>query len=348
MASTITLQSIVNYLKTYAELKPVSDAGGFTEDPFLTLANEIMQKFLAQGMNWKFNRGNAQPRLTVPLQQDYVTSITNLSWLEQGWRIDINNSTIPKPIFGMEAVRDLAQTSYQANPFNMSWIPNTLALMGTWQALTAYGCGYGTTPNPSSPIQQFIDANGNILYINSSVLNLSFTSPGIGQTGLVLPGAPPYGTSGAVQPVLPASSAAGATVVDGTVTWTVADPAGVAIRIVPIPSISGLTWLVAPIYQKKPPILTSLQDFIDPVPDEYGYLFRQGCLAKCKEHAGLRNATESYSQWEEALMIALRSADREREEASFYPTQGLTGGNPFRYGMPVGPAWPYDWYGGGY
>lgn len=347
MASTVTLQSIIDYLRSYEELRPVLDASGFTEEPALSIANDIMQRFLAQGMDWKFNRANVAPFLTVPLQQDYVSSVTNLSWLEQGWRLDINNNAIPKPFFTMESVRDLGQTSYQANPFNLSWVPNNLAIMGEWQALTAYPCGYGVTYPLASPIQQFIDVNDNILYINSGGLGLSLNSPGVGATGFASP-TPPYGTSGAVQPVLPASSAAGTTVVDGTVTWTVADPNGIAIRLAPIPASGGLTWLINPIYQKKPTILTSLQNLLTPVPDEYLYLFRQGCLARAYQHAGSRIGPEAYSQWEETIMIALRSADREREEASFYPTQGLTGGNPWRYGMPVGPSWPYDWYGGGY
>jgi hypothetical protein len=347
MASTLTLQSIVDSMRAYPDLSPVLDAAGFTQEPALTIANDIMQRFLAQGMDWKFNRANTPTFLTVPLQQDYVTSVTDLSWLEQGWRIDINNTAVPKPIMAMESVRDLAQTSYQANPFNLSWVPNSLAILGKWQALTAYPCGYGVGFNNPSPIQQFLDVNGNILYINSNSLGLGIFSPGFGAPTFV-PVTTPYGTSGAVQPSLPPNSAAGLTVVDGTVTWTVADPNGIAIRIVPIPASSGLTWLISPVYQKKPPILTSLQNTLTPLPDEFGYLFRQGFLARAYQHAGNRNATEAYSQWEETIMIALRSADREREEASFYPTQGLTSGNPFRYGMPVGPAWPYDWYGGGY
>jgi len=346
MASTITLQEVVNYLRTYAELEPVTAASGFTQEPFLTISNDIMQRFLAQGMNWKFNRANIAPFLTVPLQQDYVTSITNLGWLEQGWRIDINNSTVPKPVFQMETVRDLSQTSYQANPFNASWVPNSLAIMGEWQALTEYPCGYGTPQNPS-PIQQFRDANNNILYINSAGLNLSINSPGVGSPSFVPVGSP-YGTSGAVEPVLPPATAAGTTVVDGTVTWTVADPNGIAVRVAPIPAQSGLTWLLAPVYQVKPPKLTALTGFIDPIPDDYAYLFRQGCLAKAYQHAGTRNAREAYMEWEETIVTALRAADRERESASFYPSQGLTGGSPYKYGMPVGPAWPYDWQGGAY
>jgi hypothetical protein len=345
MASTLTLQSVVNSMRAYPDLQPVLDVGGFTQEPALTIANDVMQKFLAQGLNWKFNRAIVPLFLSVPLQQDYVSSVVDLGWMEQGWRLDINNTMVPKPVFGMEAVRDLAQTAYQANPFNLSWIPNALAIMGKWMPLTLYPCGYGGAYTLPSPIQQFIDANGNILYIRSAALGLSLNTPGIGGPGFVAP-TTPYGTSAAVQPVLPANSVAGTTVVDGTVTWTVADPNGVAVRIVPLPACSGISWLISAVYQKAPPLITSLQGFFTPIPDSLGFLIRQGFRAGMYDHAGNKNADKMYVQWEEALMTALRSADREREDASFYPSQGLTSGSPFRYGMPTGASWPYDFYGG--
>jgi len=218
--------------------------------------------------------------------------------------------------------------------------------MGTWVASTVYPCSYGAA-STSSPIQQFRDANDNILFINSAGLGLSINTPGVGSSTYVAV-TTPYGTSGLVEPVLPALSAAGTTVVDGTVTWTVADPAGVAIRLAPIPANSGIAWLIAPIYQKRAPKFTSLANAIDPIPDDYAYLFRQGCLARAYQHVGNRGAQEAYSQWEETIMMALRAADREREEASFYPTTGLTGGSALRQGMPLGPAWPFEYYGGGF
>ena len=345
MASTLTVQAVANSIRAYPDLKPLLPTGGWTQEPALTIANDVMQRFLAQAMDWKFNRAYAPSLLTVALQQDYVSSVTNMGWLEQGWRIDINNTTVPKPIFTMETVRDLGQTSYQANPFNISWLPNNLAQMGTWQANTAYGAGYGQATTPVSPIQQFIDANGNILYINASVLNLSLNSPGYSGTPITgLPGWP-YGTSGSVEPVLAANSAPGTTVVDGTVIWTVADPNGIALRLAPLPATSGLCWLCIPVYQKKPPIITTLQQTIAPIPDEFGYLFRQGFLAMAYEHAGSKLAGESYAKWEEDLFTALRSADREREDATVYPSESLMGGGPYKYGMPIGPAWPFDYFG---
>lgn len=345
MASTLTLQEILDPLRTYPEVQPLTPVGGFTNQPALSIANDVLARMLAQPFNWKWNREYVPTFLSVSLQQDYITNVTDMGWLEQAVRLDINNTTNPKPFFTMESVRDLGQTSRQANPFNLSYLPNRLATMGVWTALTAYGSGYGQAAVPASPIQQFIDANGNILFINSNSLGLSLNSPGY--SGTTIPTTPPFGTSGAVEPVLAANSAAGTTVVDGTVTWTVADPDGYAIRLAPIPPFSGLCWLIAPIYQKAPPLLTSLGLTIDPVPDDLAYLFRQGFLSMLYRHSpdpgAARKAGPAYQEWLVDLTTALRGADREREDAVVYPSESLTGGSPFSLGLPLGPAFPYSY-----
>jgi hypothetical protein len=351
MASTITLQQIIKSTRAYAELNPQLPPGGWTQEPALTIANDVMQKILAQPMDWKWNRAYVPAILTVGLQEDYVTQVTNMGWLESADRIDINNSTnngnlAPKPVFSMESVRDLGRTSFQGYPFNCSFVPNSLAYLGQWYANTVYGCAYGVAQIPITPIQQFMDANGNILYIDSSVLGLNINSPGFTGTPILLPTPNPYGTSGNVQPVLPANSAPGTTVPDGSVTWTVANPNGYAIRVVPLPALSSLAWLMEPIYQVKPPIITSLQQTLAPIPDEFCYLFRQGFKTMCFEHAGSKMFMESFQRWEEDLRVAVRSADREREDATMYPSESLMGGGPARTGMPIGPAWPYEYSGG--
>jgi hypothetical protein len=397
---------------------------GWEREPALTIANDVMQRFLSNQLDWKFNRSNVPPFLTVALQQDYVMNVVDLSWLEQMWRVDINNNQNPqgpKPIFAMEAVRDLQQTAYQATPFNCSWVPNYLAVMGVWQANTLYQSGYGQAQTPASPLQQFRDVNGNILFIDSGSLGLNISSPGVSGSGgsVPLPPGNPYGISGSIQPSLPPNSwaaissvsisgniatyiannnfiagqsvtvngirgngsvfnvinqpitsatptqfqvainngnmtlpsvsetaSAGLNVIDGTVRWTVANPNGVAMRVAPLPAFSGITWLLFPVYQRKPPILTSLQQLISPIPDEYGYLFRQGFIALCKENAGSKDSRDAYLKWEEMIMNALRSGDREREQASFYPTEGLVSGSSGGYyqGIPIGPGFPYSPY----
>lgn len=352
MASTWTLQNIVTEVRAYPEVTPVLGTSGYTTQPALSIANDTMQKMLAAGLDWKWNRGYVNVRngvggiLTVALQQDYVTQYTDIGWMETAWRIDINNSTnngnkAPKPVLFMESVRDLPQTSTQSQPFQISFIPNSLAFMGQWNANTVYGCGYGVAQIPLTPLQQFIDQNGNILYLDSTTLGLSINSPGFQTTPIVLPTPNPYGTSGSSQPFAPTGASAGTQVTDGSVTWTVADPNGYAMRITPLPAFSGLAWLIIPVYQKKPPIIRNLTQVLAPIPDECIYLFRQGFLAGCYEHASSPKAAMAYEKWMADMTTFLRSGDREREEAVLYPSEALTGGSGSGYGISVGPAWPF-------
>ena len=221
-------QQVANQMKANPEFYNVlGGASGYSTEPFLTVANEVMSRILAENMPWKWNREIIPAFLTVSLQQDYCTNETNIGWLENAWIIDINNSTsnsngAPKPIRPMETVRDLTQTSVQNVPFQISFVPNYQAYMGLWQANTDYGCGYGAAQLPKSPIQQFIDANGNILFIDSSQLGLNIESPGYTGTTIPLPSNSPYGVSGSVQPASYPNATPGATVQDGSVIWTVA------------------------------------------------------------------------------------------------------------------------------
>ena len=346
---SVTLQQVVNSLRAYPDLNPILSAAGWTQEPALAAANDVMQRIFAEGMDWKWNRSYVPPFLTVALQQDYPTLINDFGWLEQGYRVDINNSVSnsnqgAKYIFGIETVRDLATTSVQFNAFNASYVANRLATVGLWQPNTAYGCGYGQPAPPKSPIQSFRDANGNLLFIDSTGLGLNIESPGYTGTTIVLPTPNPYGTTGSVEPLLPAATFPGTTVADGTVTWTVADPLGYSMRLSPIPALGGLCWWINLIYQKRAPYFTTLQQTIDPIPGDYTFLFRTGLKAMIFLHAGSKQGPAMYQQWEEALVVALRAADREREDAIFYPSDGLMSGGGYwgGLGLAIGPAWPYQ------
>ena len=350
--NSLTVQTLVTEMRAYPEFIPVLGTAGYSQYPALPIANDLMQRILAETMDWKWNRAYIPGILTVALQQDYVTQCTNMGWLEMAWRCDINNNTnsgnrAPKPIFPMEAIRDLDQTSWQGVPFQVSYIPNTLAFMGQWFPNTAYGTGYGVAQIPQTPLQQFVDVNGNILYIDSTVLGLNINSPGFQNGPVVLPPNSPYGVSGSTQPAAPANATPGALVQDGTVIWTVANPNGCAIRLSPLAAYSGLAWLITPVYQVQAPILTRMQDTISPIPPDLNYLFRRGFKAMLYEHAGSKLAMESYAKWEEDLMTAVRAADRQDESFSMIPEQSLMGGGPYQGGMGIGigAAWPFGGYG---
>lgn len=345
--NSIPLQKIANFMRTYPELTPILGVGGYSQEPILTLANDVIQKIFAQGMNWKFNRAYVPPFLTVALQQDYLTQVTNLGWMESCYRVDINNNVnngnrAAKPVYPVEVGRDLIPVAGAGTPVGISWLPNSLARLGTWQPLTAYGCGYGQAQTPNTPIQQFMDVNGNLLYIDSTVLGIDDTSPGYNGTPITLPANSPYGTSGSTQPELDPLSPAGTTVQDGSVIWTVADPNGFAMRLSPLPAQSAICWLIHPVIQNVPPVFNTLQDVIAPLPNDMSYLFRDGLRALLYDHAGSPKALASYQKWEETLMTALRASDREADEAIFYPSNGLMSGPGGGY-INLGPANPYGY-----
>ena len=354
---TITGQQLANSLKSNPEFyNLLGGAAGYSTEPFLTILNETISRILDESMPWKWNREQIPPFLTVSLQQDYCTQISDIGWLENAWEVDINNSTsnangAPKPIRPMETVRDIPQTSIQNVPSQICYIPNTQAFMGIWQPLTAYGCGYGVATLPKSPIQQFIDVNGNILYIDSTNLGLNIESPGYTGAVIIPPGFFPYGTSGATQPAAPPNAPPGTLVQDGTVVWTVASKDSYAMRLNPLPALNGLCWYVNTFYQKMPELMTSLGSPISQIPGFMMFLLRAGVRAALTRENNPAQGQLMYQDWIQQMMASLRGADRQTEEYVLYPNSGiLSGGNGIGWGgigaaQPFGPAFMGPGYG---
>src|ERR1700677_1722066 len=93
LSTTQTVQQLATQLKSNPEFyNLLGGAAGWSTEPLLTIANEIMSRILAENMPWKWNREIWPPFLTVSLQQDYVTNIVDIGWFENGWLVDINNS----------------------------------------------------------------------------------------------------------------------------------------------------------------------------------------------------------------------------------------------------------------
>lgn len=347
-STSITVADLSKQMKANPEFYNVlGGAVGYSTEPLLTACNDVMCRILDESMPWKWNRKVIPPFLTVSLQQDYCTNLTDVSWLEACWIVDINNSTsnsngAPKPIRPMETVRDLVSTSVQNVPFQIAFVYNYQAYMGQWQANTAYGCGYGVAQLPKSPIQQFQDENGNILFIDSTQLGITIESPGYTGTTIPLPSTSPYGVSGSVQPAADPDATPGTLVQDGSVVWTVADPNGICWRVSPLPALNGLCWWIGGFYQQLPPTLLTMQQSLDPIPLSMIYLFRAGVRAQLQMFNGNPKGAQAYAEWEETMQKALRGADRQQEENVLYPTQTiLNGGGCGSNWAGIGAANPY-------
>jgi len=335
--STLTLQSVVDHARTFSELSPVLATGGFSQQPALTIANDTMIAMLSAKMNWKFNRQKTPVFYTNSFQQDYAWNNVTVGWIEHAYIVDINNTALPKPIWTLEAVRDLEATFQQYGmPGQVCWLPNDQLIYGTWTANTTYGQMLNVPSGPANPLMQIQDANGNFWVLTNNYTQ-SVT------TGTSQPGWP----TNPVYPTYANPTTIATTVNDGTAVWTAINPKGQGFRVNPLPPQTGVVYQVNPICQTRPVTFTKLSQTLDPIPDDYASYFRQGFITHCYRHSPemkVRGKFQSeFALWMQAMEQATAKSDRERDSAGFYPSQGLLDSN---YTIDVGPAWPFGGFTG--
>lgn len=116
MASTISLQSVIDWSRTYTKLIPIVGVGGFSEEPALTICNNVFQVMFARPFNWKFNRVELADFDTTDNTQDYAKDVTNVAWLESCQLEEKASTATVKPIRTIEVVQDLDLTHIRHNP----------------------------------------------------------------------------------------------------------------------------------------------------------------------------------------------------------------------------------------
>ncbi len=359
--STVTLQSVVDDCQAMAELEPILNVGGHTLQPALRVANDTMADICGLAYPHKWNEKNLVPFVINVMQQDYAlvnpdgTSVMDLSWLERGTAIDMNNAANPKPWRYIEVGRQLPQQTGTwfnfgiSNPMALvNAFPNKTLYFGTWGATTLASQSNMTGTNPQAgsvytnpigvavslplnPITQIKDSNGNLLVL----------------TG--------YGTEGVNPPVAPAKSTpgflvTGATRQDASTTvWTVVDPNGWGIRVMPVPAQVGTVWQFNLVYQMKPVRFVNLDQTLDPLPDEYENHFFRGFVAHLyafSSKAAIQAKSErEWQKWMNYLSgpMGIRGReDRETEENGFTLDRGIVGGTPGRSKW-AGSLYPFNY-----
>jgi len=261
--STIKLSNVFNVIAAKGIPDPRGGPSGYGDQLALECANEVMADIVCERYNQKWNRAIAAPFYTNSFQQDYPQleqTAGIIGWGEDGDVIDVNNTYIPKPLRNIKWRRGLSRTNLSRWwPENLCWMYNAELDIAVWPGadVTFYPLLGTSAPGGQNPIMNMLDANGNILIV----------------TG--------FGTTGTVAPVLPAASAEGTTVVDGTVTWTCVSPTSQGFRIDRLPSAAGPTLEIRPYYQLDPPRFANMQQMLDPIPDSFSRFFFRGLQAQC-------------------------------------------------------------------
>jgi hypothetical protein len=145
------------------------------------------------------------------------------------------------------------------------------------------------------------------------------------------------------------SSTVATTVTDGTVVWTAINPKGQGFRLNPIPPNSGVVWQVNPVAQMRVPRFSSMQQTLEPIPDDWETFFKNGFYAQCYRHSPDPKVRlkfkDEWALFMQSLDNAVKQGQRETDDFGFYP------GNPGVMDTgwavnPTRPDWPYGpWVG---
>lgn len=353
--STVTLQNIADILAGIVDIAPILSVGGYSNLTMLTIANDVMNEMCAQPFPWKWNELILPQFYTNSYQQDYALvyptanrlSVLNLANLQRGIVFNMSTTSVPKPWGYVEIVREQTQATtswngicpfFSSPVFQANWELNSNLYYGTWGAANSGNATTGNNPvagslytdpliatsQPSNPITQIIDANGNLLVLTT------------------------YGTEGSTAPVSAPGSAAGSTCsgTGATTIWTVVDPNGQGIRINPVPSQTGSVWQFNLVGQAKPVRFTTLSQTLAPLPDWYEPTFRQGCTAQAYRYSAITDVRKKFDVewplWKQSLFLSREKSDKERDANRFTPARSVMGS-----GGPIGGWWGPNWPFGG-
>lgn len=326
--STIKLSDVFTTIAAKGIPDPRGGPSGYGDALALECASEVMADIVCDRYNWKWNRKSAAPFYTNSYQQDYpqlAQSFGPMGWGEDGDVVDINNTLIPKPLRNIKWRRGLSRTNVSRWwPENLCWMYNAELNLNVWPGpnVTFYPLLGATAPGGQNPPLNMVDKNGNILIVTF------------------------FGVTGATAPYLPANSAEGATVNDGSVIWTCVSPTSQGFRLDRLPSAAGPTLEILPYVQIDPPRFATMQQKLDPIPDSFSRFFFRGLQAQCLENSpnpgDAKRGQDMRVGWLNAMAAAKKQGDRELNIYALLPASSVV--EP-RWG-PSSPRTadnPYGW-----
>lgn len=324
MSSTVTLQSVVNLASTHIELLPVAGVGGFTDEPALSLCNDVLQTLLASPLDFKFNRAEMGMFVTSPNRQDYLFAgavFFSLGGNSQGAGIDLTTNsalTISGTTVTIKtlenyngAVGDVCYILGTGSAYDSTLTQNgsTTVFGGNTYTITAIAGKTitATLTGTASGTSGAAGINDFSWLASGTIVNLN-TNTAILPTRHVeaVRDIQPFGYSGTPEKVC---------VVRDLGTGVL------KIRFSPVPGTTS--WGVNLVYQKKAPLAADLDGTWAPFPDELGYVYRQGFLARAYNYVNSPKAEVEEQKFQAAIGKALSADEREATNVSLYPETGF-------------------------
>jgi hypothetical protein len=334
MPSTLTVQSVVNLASTHIDLLPIAGVGGYTNEPALSIANDVLQTIAAStyeapngavlSLDWKWNRVEMGMFVTCPNRQDYLfagATIFNIGGNAQGAGIDLTTNSALTISGTTVTIKTLEQ--YNGAVGDVCYIRGTgsnydSTFTNNGTAVAFGGCTY-TLTNISGLTLTATVSGGSPSGTSGSAGITDFgwlagvTMVGLVNGGPILPTRHPQ----AVRDIQPFGFA------NIPEEWCVFDQQNGILKLRCRPVAGTTTWGVNCVYQKKATILTSLANTWAPVPDELGYLVRQGFLTHAYRYVNSPKSEAEEMKFYNTLRRALGADEREQPDIGLVPAEGI-------------------------
>ena len=347
MPSTLTLNAVADFCSTHADLLPLTGIGGYTSEPFLSIASDAMAEIINDEQDWKWNSVELfdaiqtfQPLITSLNKQDYLFAGASAFVLQvsgatavvsSGAAIDLTSNNAVTVSGGVVTVNTL-----EPHRFAVGNVVNLLGLSFTTGTAANYNSTY--TDNGST-------ASWSTGYTITAVTAKSFSFAAVtGQNNADVGGASGITNfgwlTGCTMMELNNNSSPPnwrqMKAVRNLPKWSrVSDPEQIAMvqdygtgvlrfRFNQIPG--GVIWAINFVYQKAAPLFATLTYTTwAPIPDNYSDLIRQAVMYRMYRYLNPNSpATQTELKKFEAVLAKSKGHDS-AEESNVYlqPTEGL-------------------------
>lgn len=360
--STKTLQSTINFALTHTDLLPLTGVGGIADEPGLSICQEAASEIINDENDWKWNsveacsplgltQGTGNPLIVYQSKQDYVfagASAFTMNITPSGGSTGVQSSGASIDLASNSAVTVTGGvvTVNTLEPHRFA-VGNSVFLFGliAQASNAANAAKYNST---------FTD-NGNQTawagpYVLTAVGTKSFSfAAASGQNNGDILGAPGISnllwlTSATMMELNNQSSPMNVrqlSAMRNLKSWAkMADPEQVAImqdqgngvllvRMLYTPA--AVTWIVNLIYQQKPTLYTSLNQFWG-IPDQYAALINQAVMYRAYRFIRSPQADAEYKKLQVLIGEAKGADQAEQSNVFLEPLESLVDYGPFWMG----------------
>jgi hypothetical protein len=324
-----TIQSTVDYARTQAKLSLLSGVGGVAMEPALTIANDVMQEICAPPYAHKWNRAEMPMFITAPFKQDYLHAGAVIFSLTKGG-VGI----------ALKSANGISQSGTTVTVNTLENIPSNWAAgdivyiigadVAAYNSVSVDATGAHSWTNPRT----LLTASGTSLTFSMTAGNAISGSLGITDVGWVesasllhiMDASSPQKIEpiSAVRELNPSSN----TGFTGKLKVCVLSDPGTGILKLRLsnPAPNGISYGVNLVYQKKAPNITGLtgaNGTWSPIPDNLGYMYRQGFLARTFRHIESPREPEEEQKFQAAIMKSLSTESAEQSENGLAPERSL-------------------------